>query len=199
MPNRQRRPDDEPPGVPRLHLAARPRRLRDAERHLAAIDAWASGFAGAFPEEPTHPQCETYSLPADMRLTDRPTTRPAYQARCANALLFAAARLRAARPPGLAHRKIAVMIFQPDMFMSEVQVFNDPGYYRTFEVRTGHYQVWTRLPPERSLVQELGLVLPDGFVERGWLDTDTNEDPDEASGWRVFTGEVWMIGEPVPA
>jgi hypothetical protein len=198
MPHRQRRSDTEPPGVPRLYLGRRPRPLRNAERHLAALDAWAAEFQDTFPADDAHPHCETYSLPADMRLTDRPTTRPEHQARCAQAMLTAAAHLRAARPAALFHQKVAVMTFQPDMFMSEVQVFTDPDYYRMFEVRTGRYQVWTRLPPERGLVRELGLVLPESFVERGWLNREEDEDPDEPSGRRIFTNEVWMIGEPVP-
>jgi hypothetical protein len=196
--SRKRRSEQNPPGAPRLYLGDRPRPLRAPERHLAEIDAWAASFDGFFPPvEPSHPRaCLTYELPADMRLVDRPTTTPALQARCARALLVAAARIVAARPRGRSHQRVAVMIHQPDMFMSEVQVFLDPAYYRAFEVRTGPTQVWTRLPPERTLARDLGLALPDDFTERGWHNRNVSQDPNEPSG--LHASEVWMIGEPVP-
>jgi len=87
---------------------------------------------------------------------------------------------------------VAAMILYPDMFTSQVQVFLDPAYYRRFERRSGQ-QVWTPLPSARSLVGELDLALPEGFVERGWLNTVL----DEAGEAVFYQCEIWMIGEAV--
>jgi hypothetical protein len=134
-----------------------------------------------------------------MRLVDQPTTTPNIQARCAKALLTAATHIVAKRPTECAHHRVSVMIHQPDMFMSEIQVFLDPEYHRTFEVRLGPHQVWTPLPPSRSLVRLWGLTLPNGFKERGWHNRDVSTDADEPGGVRIYESQVWILGEPVQA
>ncbi len=52
-------------------------------------------------------------------------------------------------------------------------------------------------PRERSLVRDLGLVLPDGLVERGYRERQEHPDDGAPGGVRVFESEVWMLREPI--
>lgn len=192
----RRSKDQSVPRVPRLNFGKQPQPLVDPEAHLREIDHWASSFEDFFPSPDLRPS-RPYALPADMRLVDRPTTTTIIQARCAKALLTAAAHILAARPTECAHNRVSVMIHQPDMFMSEVQVFLDLHYHRTFEVRVGPRQIWTLLQPDRSLARRWELRMPDGFTKRGWHNRDVSTDDDELSGVRAYESEVWILGEPV--
>jgi len=172
-------------------LDQKPRALRKPEKHLQEIEAWADGFVGFFPAEGR--SVEHWHLPADQRLVDPPTTTPAYQARCAQALINVARHLVEARPARQVHARVFAAIFSPDMFMSEVDVFFDQTSFRSFERRDSDAHRWTRLPPDRSLIRELGLKAPNGFTERGYHQSITNDDPED--GPSVFENEVWIIGE----
>jgi hypothetical protein len=71
------------------------------------------------------------------------------------------------------------------MFPSEVCVFFDEAYFRSFTSRTTDGLRWTPLAPARSLAHEMGLTLPAGFAE----ESHCEDDPE------VYRREVWLIGE----
>lgn len=185
---------------PDARLAAGRRRpLRDAERHLARIEAWAAGFAGTYPD-PGHRYrlVESWNLPADQRLVDPPQARPEHRRRAAQALLDAASRLAGARPAGRDGETVYALVRWPSLFMAEVGVFLDGDYARNFEHRPHPSQRWTPLDPaQRSLVRELGLAVPAGFIERGYHERIEEEDPGEPGGMFVHEAEIWVIREPI--
>lgn len=184
--------------VPRLALGqARP--PRNAEKHLKAVEDWAAEFAGSFPPPGSEFRpCAHWHVPVDQRLVDPSNARPEHQRRVLQAMIDAATHLVAARPAERAGDKVYVVTHWPAVFMAEVGVFLDPAYGRDFERRTHRLQTWTLMDPrERSLIRDLGLVLPAGFVERGYH--ERQEDPDEEApgGVRVFESEVWLFREQI--
>lgn len=185
------------PASARLALG-RTRPLRNAEKHLKAVEAWAAAFAGIFPPPGDgHRPCAHWHLPVDQRLVAPPTAKPAHQARVLKAMLEAATSLALARPAARSGERVYVVTHWPDMFMAEVGVFLDPDYGRSFESRTGPYQTWTLLDPrERSLLGHLGLSLPAGWVEHGYHQHMEDPDDEEDGKVRVFENEVWVIREP---
>lgn len=184
--------------VARLALEGR-RPLRNAERHLAKIEQWANGFAGFYPE-PGHRYrlADHWHLPADQRLLDPLHARPEHQRRVAQALLAAAGHLAAARPAGRDGETVYVALHWPALFMAEVGVFLDADYAANFENRPHPSQRWTLLDPAgRSLVRELHLTLPAGFVERGYHERSEEEDPREPGATMILETEIWIIREPI--
>jgi hypothetical protein len=172
---------------------ARP--LRNPERHLKALEDWATGFARTYPEpDPCRPHVH-WHLPADQRLVDPPTARPGHLRRALQALVEAARLLAEAKPAGRTDEIVYVLLNWPEVFMAEVGVFLDPAYGRDFEKRSHPGQVWTPLPPERSLARDLGLILPPGFVERGYRERSEEEDAD--GGLRIYESDIWIIREPI--
>lgn len=139
-----------------------------------------------------------WPLPASRTLLDPPHGRPQDVRRALQLLLDAAGRVRDARPPALAHQIVYVVITMPGSWDSEFGVFHDPDYARTFEVRTHPSQVWTPLPPGRSVLAEVGLVAPPGFAEHGFHDRIADEDPQAPGGAVVTEREIFVIREPLP-
>lgn len=184
--------------VPRLALGkARP--VRNAEKHLKAIEDWAAGFAGFFPPPgDEYRPCDHWHVPVDQRLVDTAGARPEHQRRVLQAMIDAATGLAAARPHNRATEKVYVLTRWPELFMAEVGVFLDPAYGRGFEHRSHRYQAWTLLDPrERSLVRDLGLFLPKGWAERGYHERQEDPDDEAPGGIRIYESEVWMLGEPI--
>ncbi|QCK87095.1 DUF3916 domain-containing protein [Phreatobacter aquaticus] len=175
------------------------RPLRKPEKHVAAVEDWAAAFSGTFPGPggPSRP-CEHWHLPVDQRLVPLAQQNPDYARRLLQALLEAGRHLVAARPEARTRDTVYVAVGWPDMFMSEVGVFLDPAYGRDFERRTHRYQTWTLLNPRaRSLVAELGLILPEGWVEHGYHERQEDPDDEAPGGIRVFEDEIWVLREPI--
>jgi hypothetical protein len=184
-------------GVRRLALERRAR-LRRPERHLERLAAWARSFEGVFPEPaPPRRPVAHWHLPVDQRLVDPPWAERAHQARAVQCLLDAAAAVRRARPAGLDWQRVYAAVSWPKPFGSEVGVFLDPDYGREFEVRDHPTQRWTPIAAGRSLAAELGLAIPEGFVEAGYDERMEEEDPDAPGGLFVLEREIWMIREPL--
>ncbi len=184
--------------VPRLALG-KTRPVRNAGKHLKAVDDWAAGFAGFFPPPgDQYRPCDHWHAPVDQRLVDPPSARRDNQRRVLQAMIHAAAHLVAARPANRAKEKIYILTRWPDLFMAEVGVFLDPAYGKRFERRAHRYQTWTPLNRRhRSLVRDLGLVLPEGWTGRGYRERQEDPDDEEPGGCRIFESEVWVIGEPI--
>ncbi|HEY8565831.1 MAG TPA: DUF3916 domain-containing protein [Beijerinckiaceae bacterium] len=172
---------------------------RTVERELRALERWARTLGESFPAGAAADIHDDWKLPVSGALVDPPTTTPAIQARAAQALLDGAARLLAARPQDRGDVRVTVLITLPDMFPSRICVFYDPAYFATFADRTGRYQQWTPLHPERSLAREWGLIMPHGFREQGFREvmwSEADDDPERLV--QVHDGEVWFVvdGDP---
>jgi len=186
-------------GIRRIVFEPAPR-LRKPEKYLAAMVDWAEEFEGAFPEDSEDARQHGHAhwhAPVDRRLMDPPWAKREHQRKALQLMLDAAARLRAARPKAQADQRVYVVVPWPEPWAAEVGVFMDPEYGRTFEKRDHPVQTWTPLDPaDRSLARELGLEIPEGFIEAGYHERCEEEDEDEPDGLRVYEQEVWMIREP---
>lgn len=96
--------------------------------------------------------------------------------------------------------RVAALICQPDLFMSQICLFSDPAYFRSFTNRTHLRQCWTPVRPERRLSIDLGLSVPTGFLELGFHERMQEPDETDASKLVVtYEGEVWMIADADPS
>ncbi|HYF53035.1 MAG TPA: DUF3916 domain-containing protein [Salinarimonas sp.] len=168
-----------------------PRRVK---RELRALERWARRLGEAFPDGTVADIHHDWKLPVAGALVDPPTTSRAIQARAAQALLDGAARLLAARPRDRSNDRVTVLITLPEMFPSRICVFYDQEYFATFTTRTGRYQQWTLLPPERSLAREWGLNMSPSFREQGYREVIWSEAEDGMERLvQVHDGEVWFV------
>lgn len=169
------------------------------EQELYAVERWSQSFSHAFPDAEATRGHVHWHLPMNQGVAGSLTNRSEIQRRCAQALIDGAAHVSAARPLAKAHMRVAALICQPDMFMSQICLFSDPAYFRSFTHRTHPRQRWTPLPPDRRLSRELGLMVPCGFSEFGYQEIMHEPDETDASKLVVtYDGEIWMIADADP-
>ncbi len=168
------------------------------EAMVARMQAWASQMDDWFPTGPIREDkgYDHYKIPVESWLVAPPIATDAVYARCANAILAAAVNLAKAKPERFQLARVAAIIGHPDMFGSEVCVFFDPQYWRTFAARDSEDDRWRALPAECSLSARLGIAVPSGFIEQGyatWWRDDTFDPPYEVSN------ETWIYAELLPS
>ncbi len=161
-------------------------KVRNPDRHLRRLRAWAESAVGYYPARPEGGDYLNWKIPVLDRLVDPPTARREWQVEAVAGLLLAAGHYMAAKPASEQGRSwVAVLITLPNLWFSELAIFFDPMSYEPFTLADealGH----------RSLCGELGIALPPGLVEVGrQLSWASDDETGEA------VGECWTIGEPM--
>jgi hypothetical protein len=158
------------------------KKLRGVPRRLRALKKWAENFEGHYyPRSELGEKFCHWKIPVLSSLVNPPQTTHAIQAQCMASMLQAANFLVQAVPNNdQQYYRVACLLTLPWMFNSEVTIFYDPDYYYGFFA-------YHQLEP-RKLSTEFGLILPNGFVERGCIVRDEEESCSE---------EWWCIGQPL--
>jgi Protein of unknown function (DUF3916) len=166
----------------RLQLCDR-KKLRGIPRRLRALSKWAEAFNGYYyPRSEAEEKYCHWKVPVISSLVEPPHTNKKIQAQCMNLMLHSAQLLTQSLPQDYKEfYKVACLFTLPWMFSSEVTIFYEPSYYLGFCGKTHE------LAP-RKLSKEFGLVIPQGFVERGFIVKDEVEE---------ITEEWWCIGQPI--
>jgi len=108
----------------------------------------------------------------------------------------AAARLHAALPPECRHMPVGALIEYPSLYGSEVTLFVDPDYFRSFKpqpvvagsIKRDTFQIDTE-PSRIDLVSQFAIKLPKGFRAGGYfMRTIEFDDPVV-----VYECERWTI------
>ena len=161
---------------------------------LRRLDRWVRQTRGVFPQQDNGRLLHKELAPLDLHPAGDDVQLNALRRAIAQAHVNVAANFMAARPRD-ALAKVAAVVCWPCSEWSQVCVFFDLDYFKSFEVRDGAQQRWTPLPSSRSLSRELGLRVPVRLRERGYhelrLDPATEAAPQEAP----HEGEVWLIGD----
>lgn len=113
-----------------LHPA---RKLRNPQRHLRALSRWPERI---IEQLPTPEQCAgarfwNFKVPVYAKLVDPPHATPETQRACI-ATIFAAAEAIDRSPRRPANCRVACLVSTPPLFQSEVTLFFDDDYFRTF-------------------------------------------------------------------
>jgi hypothetical protein len=157
---------------------------------LRRLDRWVRHTRGTFPQQENGRLFHKELAPLDLHVAGDDVQLNALRRAIAQAHVNVAANFMAARPRE-AVAKIAAVVCWPCSEWSQVCVFFDLDYFRSFEVRDGEQQRWTPVSSNRSLSRELGLRVPVRLRERGYhewrLDPASEAEPHE--------GEVWLIGD----
>ena len=183
----------------RLDLHPR-RKLRNPGRHLRSLRRWAEGFGqfrwNDYSESPHNRNYVNWKVPIYAKLVSEPHTTSAIQTEVMQQLIDAAARLQAALPPECRHMPVGALIEYPFLFHSEVTLFVDPDYFRSFKpqkieassIRRETFQIDTE-PARMDLVSRFALKLPERFRAGGYfMRTIEFDEPDQ-----VYECERWTI------
>ena len=183
---------------PRGHrrLDTRPaKKLRNPGRHMRALARWPEWIEERLPE-PWQVEGDRYwniKVPAWEKVIDPPHATVETQSVCLSAILAAAAALEAS-PRTPRPCRVACLVESPGMFGSEVTLFFDDDYFRTFlppeaPSRTVYGDSW--VTAERADPAVIGVIRPAepaGMTFHGGTRMEGfDADEDEPGG-----GYAWM-------
>jgi hypothetical protein len=171
------------------------RKLRNPGRHLRALARWPQEIAAQIPDAAVldgerfwHWKIQVFS-----KLVDPPHAMPDTQRAALAALFAAAATVEASprRPPG---SRVAVMANTPRLFDSEVTLFLDDDYFRTFlppagKSRTPMMEGWVEAEPaDPALIADILPPAPEGLAFHGGtvireFDPEWRPEPLERINW----------------
>ncbi len=140
-------------------LDTRPfKKLRNPARHLRSLARWPQRIADQLPDADLLARIHAdgdrfwnYKVPVFSKLVEPPHATPETQRACIAAILAAAEAIETSprRPPGC---RVACLVTTPWLFQSEVTLFFDDAYFRTFlppqeKSRTTYDGGWVEAEP----------------------------------------------------
>lgn len=157
----------------RLDLYPR-RKLRNPERHLRALARWPSRIVEHLPspEQCAGERFWNFKVPVYSKLVDPPHATAVTQRACIATILAAAEAVERSesRP---ANCRVACLVSTPSLFQSEVTLFFDDDYFRTFlpreeGKRTYFEGGWVEDEPvDSGALGDLAMDPPDGMTFHG--------------------------------
>lgn len=165
----------------------------------AAFRAEMTRLAGWFPEPAVWAEeFQNVRLPADAKTISPEYGSEGFRREVVQSLVDTAAAIAGNKPEGAGHARVAAIVDWPLLFGSEICVFFDRDYERSFapETERSHGRTfwpggWVRsAAPEQNLFETLNIALPEGFAAVGIALTEYSKDTDHTYGY-----ERWVAME----
>lgn len=161
------------------------KKLRNPQRHLRRLALWPERIVGMLPEAAAYvdERFVNFKVPVFSKLVDPPQATVETQRACVEAILAAARAIEVSdRRPKTC--RVACLVSTPSLFNSEVTLFFDEDYFRTF------------LPPEEDGKRN---YFDDGWVEAEPADAATISaiTPALPEGMAFFGGTLMRQYDPV--
>ncbi len=171
------------------------KKLRNPGRHLRALALWPERIIEQLPAAARveGERFWNFKVPVFAKLVEPPHATPETQRACLAAIFGAADAVeRSSRRPR--DCRIACLVTTPFLFQSEVTLFRDEDYFRSFlpvteKKRTAFEGGWIEASPaDNALVAPILPPAPDGLVFRGGTllteyDPEWGETPVERVNW----------------
>lgn len=174
-------------------LVPHSKKPRGVARRLRAIRRWPDEVATGFPpdhELQSGDQYWNWKIPVDLNLVESRWTTDEIRKVCAQSLIDACDRLAAAKPTLANDYRVTCVLCIPDIFTSELCIYLSEDYFLSHASSSSNEYGQTTLIEGRSISDDWGLILPEGFSEVGF--TVDYHDPE--SDWHLV-GERWYFGE----
>lgn len=168
------------------------KKLRGIPRRLRALKKWSESYVSEFPCISDQDYSYGYwneKIPVHMALVQGRQTNCEIQSTCAQLLIDAAYNIFMAKTDAEKNIAVTCCIVLPDMFASELCLFTAKEYFNLHTKPGESYLGRMSLLKNRSLINEWGLHLPEGFSELGVL--REKEDCDGGT----YCSEKWFFGE----
>lgn len=182
-------------------LDTRPlKKLRNPARHLRTLARWPRRIVDQLPDAATLASIHAsgdrfwnYKVPVFSKLVEPPHATPETQRACIAAILAAAEAIETSphRPPNC---RVACLVTTPWLFQSEVTLFFDDAYFRTFlppqdRSRTAYDGGWVEAEPASP--EEIAAIRPEAPAGLAFHGGARLREVDEAWG-RDATSINWV-------
>lgn len=162
-------------------------KIRGVKRRTRRILEEIAAHTAAFPDDFEHGYWHLH-LPADYKFMTSSRIPRRTKRLCLQALMDGAARLADLKPDNGRTYRVVVAVDLPQLWNSQIIVFEGDDYFRSFFDRNDEPGRWTSLSAARSLQAEWGLSFPEDWRQSGFLEVIEGED-----GYR-YEGEIWFVG-----
>lgn len=160
-------------------------KARNPNRHIRALEKWASGFKNYYPER-TSERYINFKIWTLDRLVEGPKAKHEWKQAALQQLIVAAKNLIAAKPENeKGNSWVAILLCYPNLWSSEVTVFFDKEYYESFQPREDLLS--------GNISKRYGIELPSELMELGYNVSWENED--ENGEIYTHSEERWTLGE----
>lgn len=166
------------------------KKVRGAKRKCHSMISNIYMLTEYFPDSSNHREYWHMHLPVAQTFIDSTKTPAFARKECIQTLINRVKHLIENRPEKDSKARVVVCINWPNLWHSQIIVFFSEDYFKGFFDRNNDYQKWTQLSQKRSLSKELNLIIPEGFMENGYLEKIFDEDFKSVS-------ELWYFGELV--
>jgi hypothetical protein len=165
------------------------KKIRGTRRKMVAFLSRLESTAKLFPEE-DRPGCGYWHthMPVAQSFIDSISTPQSIRRTFIQAILDTTSRISRLKHVDGQKTRVVASINLPSLFDSQIIVFFGDDYYSQFFNRNSTDQRWTPLPPQRNLLKEIALTLPEGFHQKGFHESISDED-------YTHEGEIWFFGE----
>jgi hypothetical protein len=167
------------------------KKLRGIPRRIRALKKWALSFENHFPTDlVASDRYYNLKIPVIRSLVEGKQSTIELKSICAQQLINAAHSMFLSKPENAATFRVTCCVMLPEMFLSEVCIFTSEEYFQAHTNVGANSFGEISVISNKSLVNELKLVLPIGFHELGVLRTYTDEGV-------VYRSECWYLGEVI--
>jgi hypothetical protein len=150
------------------------KKLRNPQRHIRSLARWPAQIELALPEtaELAARRYWAFKIPVFSKVIEPPHATPETQRACF-AVLFAAAEAVERSPLRPAECRVAILATTPFLFQSEVTLFRDETYFRSFlppgaAARTEIESGWIEAAPaDPAALEGLAPAAPEGLEFMG--------------------------------
>lgn len=167
------------------------KKLRGIPRRIRSLRRWASSAKNYYPSD-IEP-CDNYwnyKIPVIRSLVEGKYSTLELKSICAQELINAAHYIYLAKSEGVYNKsRVTCCICIPEMFSSELCIFTNEEYFKEHTTEgLGRFGKIEKIIG-KSIINELGVVIPNDFKELGILRTF------EGDEGIIYTSEHWYIGE----
>ncbi len=162
--------------------------VRGARRKCNAMITSINELTEVFPSADGKSGYWHMHLPVGRNFIDSKRAPSYVRKNCMQALINRVEHLMDIKADSQVRTRVAACITLPRMWDSQIIVFFDETYYKRFFNRTCEEQKWFPLPPQRNLLKEYGLSVPEGMSVRGFKEVYTENG-------KVIESELWFFGE----
>ena len=167
------------------------KKLRGIPRRIRSLRRWTSSFEGFYPSDiDLSENYWNYKIPVIRSMVEGRYSTQELKSICAQELIQAAHHIYIAKQKAIHNKsRVTCCICLPEMFSSELCIYNNEEYFKAHTAESiGRFGEIEKIIG-KSLAQELGLFIPDGFAEHGVFRTFEGEDGN------IYVSECWYFGE----
>ncbi|MGY3187663.1 DUF3916 domain-containing protein [Lysinibacillus sp. TE18511] len=166
----------------------REKKIRGVKRKINTMVKRIGDYTLEFPEEFYH---DYWHLHLPIAYTFIKSSKTPFKVKkfCIQTLLESAQRLMQNKPNDEGNYRVVVAVTLPEMWNSQIIIFNNDQYFKNFFQRNDQYQKWHLLSEERNLFNEWDIKIPSNLNVLGFQEIISDVDD-----YR-YEGELWFIGE----